>query len=147
MQTLQTFSPRGFRYLELHIANPLVSVDAIIVEAEQRTYFDQPVGSFQCSDPLLNEIWMMGVRTLQSCSEDALTDTPTRERGQWLGVVGNHRPMRIRFQRDRDSLRQLRQQVVPDYWRTRLEDSVQRVVGGATSIEIGLDSGDARGRT
>jgi alpha-L-rhamnosidase len=28
---------------------------------------------------------MMSVKTLQSCSEDALTDTPTRERGQWLG--------------------------------------------------------------
>ena len=45
--------------------------------------------------------------------------------------------MHIRYQRDRDLLRQLRQQVVPDNWRTRFEDEVQRVVGGATGIGIG----------
>lgn len=85
LQTLQTFSPRGFRFLELHIAAPAALIRQVNVTAVQRTYFDKPIGSFHCSDPLLNEIWQMGVSTLQACSEDALTDTPTRERGQWLG--------------------------------------------------------------
>lgn len=84
-QTLQTFSQRGFRFLELHIADPNVNMDSIRVEGIQRTYFDTPKGSFESSDPLLNDIWMMGMHTLRACSEDALTDTPTRERGQWLG--------------------------------------------------------------
>ncbi len=84
-QVLQTFSQRGFRFLELHISDPDIILDQIRVEGMQRTYFDKPRGAFHCSDPLLNDIWLMGLHTLQACSEDALTDTPTRERGQWLG--------------------------------------------------------------
>ncbi|MBO9610289.1 MAG: family 78 glycoside hydrolase catalytic domain [Paenibacillaceae bacterium] len=84
-QTLSTFSPRGFRFLELHIAAPLKTVAIHEVAARQRTYFGSPIGRFTSSDPLLDRIWRAGVETLQACSEDALTDTPTRERGQWLG--------------------------------------------------------------
>jgi alpha-L-rhamnosidase len=85
LQTLRTFSPRGFRFLELHIAASAEQVRSVGVSARQRTYFASPEGSFHCSDPLLNKIWLMSVNTLQACCEDALTDTPTRERGQWLG--------------------------------------------------------------
>lgn len=84
-QTLTTFSPRGFRYMELHIAVPSGAVTVHDVAAWQRTYFGSPIGRFTSSDPLLDRIWRAGVETLRSCSEDALTDTPTRERGQWLG--------------------------------------------------------------
>lgn len=84
-QTFTTFSPRGFRYLEIHVAAPAGKVALHEAYGLQRTYFAAPVGSFASSDPLLDQIWAMGVTTLQSCSEDALTDTPTRERGQWLG--------------------------------------------------------------
>jgi alpha-L-rhamnosidase len=85
MQELITFSPRGFRFMEVHIAAHAHQVEILQVNGLQRTYFDQPAGSFYCSDVLLNEIWKMSVDTLQSCSEDALTDTPVRERGQWMG--------------------------------------------------------------
>lgn len=84
-QELQTFSPRGFRYLEIHISAPANKVRLIDVSGLQRTYFAEPTGSFHCNDSLLNDIWKMSVNTLRACSEDALTDTPTRERGQWLG--------------------------------------------------------------
>ncbi|WP_164821456.1 alpha-L-rhamnosidase-related protein [Paenibacillus koleovorans] len=84
-QTLSTYSPRGFRFLELHIAAPPSLITVHEVAASQRSYFGSPSGRFVSSDPLLDRIWSLGVETLQSCSEDALTDTPTRERGQWLG--------------------------------------------------------------
>ncbi|MCD9020260.1 hypothetical protein [Cohnella silvisoli] len=91
VQTLQTFSPRGFRYLEIHIACPLEQIRIVEAEADQRTYFDRPTGAFSCNDERLNRIWQLGVESLLACSEDAVTDNPTRERGQWLGdaaVVG-----------------------------------------------------------
>ncbi|MFB9274242.1 family 78 glycoside hydrolase catalytic domain [Cohnella cellulosilytica] len=84
-QTLQTFVPRGFRYLEVHVAAPSSEARVLRAEGAMRTLYDRPAGSFQCADPLLNEIWSLGARTLQACCEDALIDTPTRERGQWLG--------------------------------------------------------------
>ena len=41
-----------------------------------------------CSKRRLNTIWNTGIETYKACSEDALIDNPTRERGQWLGDVG-----------------------------------------------------------
>ncbi|GAA3413707.1 hypothetical protein ACFFNY_32355 [Paenibacillus hodogayensis] len=84
-QTLSTYSPRGFRFLELHIEAPPNTIFVHEVAAVQKSYFATPSGRFNSSDPLLDRIWNVCVETLQSCSEDALTDTPTRERGQWLG--------------------------------------------------------------
>ena len=86
-QTLETYAQRGFRYLELHVAAPKESIHGLCVEGEQRSYFSNPTGSFACSDPKLNEVWQMCIETLQSNSEDVLVDSPTRERGQWLGDI------------------------------------------------------------
>ncbi|MCD9022920.1 family 78 glycoside hydrolase catalytic domain [Cohnella silvisoli] len=91
VQELKTFSPRGFRYLELHVAAPANKITIESVMAIQRTAYEISKGTFTCSDPLLNRIWSVGVDTLRACCEDALTDTPTRERGQWIGdaaVIG-----------------------------------------------------------
>ena len=41
-------------------------------------------GKVQCNDPLLNDIWQLGVNTIQTCSEDAYVDCATRERTEWL---------------------------------------------------------------
>ncbi|MHB8871941.1 MAG: alpha-L-rhamnosidase-related protein [Candidatus Doudnabacteria bacterium] len=50
-------------------------------------HVQNPEGSFQTGDTLLNKIWSVGVKTLRSCSEDALVDNLTRERGEWTGDV------------------------------------------------------------
>ncbi|MFC5406247.1 family 78 glycoside hydrolase catalytic domain [Cohnella soli] len=90
-QQMQTFAPRGFRFLEVHIAAAPSAVVSLQAEGVLRTRYGESAGTFQCSDSLLNDIWRMGVETLRACSEDALVDTPTRERGQWIGdaaVIG-----------------------------------------------------------
>jgi hypothetical protein len=51
------------------------------------TYPVEYLGSFSCSDPLLNRIWDVGRWTVQLNMEDAYTDCPWRERGQWWGDV------------------------------------------------------------
>jgi alpha-L-rhamnosidase len=87
-QTVKPLHPKGGRFVEVHLfADAITDVDFVF---EERVYYPETFeGSFTCSDELLNRIWTVGVETLRSCSEDAVTDNPTRERGQWLGdVVG-----------------------------------------------------------
>ena len=86
-QVFFPITPRGGRYLEVHVYAPPAKVHFIKQEIVDRHYFGKPEGSFQSNDSLLNKIWSVGVRTLRACSEDALIDNPTRERGQWTGDV------------------------------------------------------------
>jgi hypothetical protein len=92
VQTFDPLTPKGGRFVEVHVVAPPGKVGEIRFLEEQfieRSYYGEPEGSFRCSDPLLERIWMTGVETLRACAEDAITDNPTRERGQWTGdVVG-----------------------------------------------------------
>ncbi len=46
----------------------------------------RPAGaSFECSDPLLNQIHAIGLRTVDLCALDAYVDCPTREQRAWTG--------------------------------------------------------------
>lgn len=44
-----------------------------------------PGCSFNCSDPLLNNIWMMGAYTVQLNMQDYLWDGVKRDRLVWVG--------------------------------------------------------------
>jgi alpha-L-rhamnosidase len=85
-QTFMPLVPKGGRYLEMHVLG-VREADARVLEEgyQERTYYDPPAGSFESDDPRLNEIWSVGVETLRGCSEDAVNDCPTRERGQYTG--------------------------------------------------------------
>ena len=41
--------------------------------------------SFECSDPLLEQIYEVGLRTVDLCALDAYVDCPTREQRAWTG--------------------------------------------------------------
>ncbi|HXW38274.1 MAG TPA: alpha-L-rhamnosidase C-terminal domain-containing protein, partial [Acidimicrobiales bacterium] len=46
----------------------------------------RPAGpTFSCSDPLLERIYEIGVRTVDCCALDAYVDCPTREQRAWTG--------------------------------------------------------------
>ncbi len=80
--------PRGFRYLLLRLSNPTaaaVTVNLDDLAAYEAIYPLKAAGSFECSDPLLNRIHALAVRTLNLCMEDAYTDCPWRERSQYVG--------------------------------------------------------------
>lgn len=81
-------TPKGGRYMEMHILAPIDQIHVVSEIVLDRCYYDQVQGSFMTNDSLLNKIWKVGVNTYLSCAEDALIDNPTRERGQWLGDVG-----------------------------------------------------------
>lgn len=84
-QYFETFKPYGLRYLQVTIRNhnrPVTLHQTGIIRQE---YPFEKRGSFTCSDPLMNDIWEMGWRSLLPCSEDSYTDTPFRERGHYAG--------------------------------------------------------------
>lgn len=88
VQEFFPLTPKGGRYMELHIiANP-EKIKFISEKVIDRCYYNTVQGSFNSSDTLLNKIWKIGVDTYMACAEDALVDNPTRERGQWMGDVG-----------------------------------------------------------
>ena len=80
----QSWSPltwRGFRYLSLS------QNDSIIIKgisAINRHYNFTREGSFECSDPLLNQIWEIGNQTLLLCGQDTYMDTPWREQTHYI---------------------------------------------------------------
>jgi len=80
-------TPKGGRYVEVHILAPKQGVQFIEEAFLERTYHDAPIGTFTCSDTALNNIWNVGIETYRACTEDAVIDNPTRERGQWTGDV------------------------------------------------------------
>lgn len=84
-QHFETFKPYGLRYLQLTIRNHREPVFIEKAGMISQHYPFVKRGSFECSDPLMNDIWEMGWRTLLVCAEDAYTDTPFRERGHYAG--------------------------------------------------------------
>lgn len=83
----QEFFPmqaQGARFFEVHVYAPADQVRFLKEEFLERSYFDNPVGDFQCGDALLERIWRTGIETTRSSSEDAVVDS-RRERGQWSG--------------------------------------------------------------
>ena len=77
--------PKGCRFLEVHVFGQPDAIHVIGESYLERVYFGVPEGSFACDDPLLEKIWATGIETLRGCAEDAVTDCPTRERGQYVG--------------------------------------------------------------
>lgn len=82
-------APKGGRFLEVHVIAPPRAVRFNRVEYVERTYHGAPEGSLSTGDTLLDSIWMTGIETYRACSEDAVIDNPTRERGQWAGDVAS----------------------------------------------------------
>ena len=80
-------TPRGGRFLELHIFAPASAVKFHREGVLERVYYGEADGALKTGDALLDQIWSVGVETHRACAEDALTDCPTRERGQWAGDV------------------------------------------------------------
>ena len=86
-QIISPLTPRGGRFVEVHVLGDTDRVKILEENFIERCYHAAPEGAFETDDDLLNRIWEVGVETYRACSEDALVDNPTRERGQWTGDV------------------------------------------------------------
>ncbi|MBA7713507.1 hypothetical protein ES703_122510 [subsurface metagenome] len=84
-QSWELFSSRAFRYLEIVVRKAGHPVKLNGLKVKEVLYPVEDIGSFECSDKLLNKVWNMGKYTVHLCMEDAYIDCPWRERGQWWG--------------------------------------------------------------
>ena len=76
----------GTRYLHAVVRTPEGTPAPAISLAIHDRHRPRPTGaSFECSDPLLNEIHAVGLRTVDLCATDAYVDCPTREQRAWTG--------------------------------------------------------------
>ncbi|WP_422770360.1 family 78 glycoside hydrolase catalytic domain [Plantactinospora sp. WMMC1484] len=84
-QEFRAFTHLGFRYLEIPDAGERIDrrdVSAVLVHT------DTPAGregSFRSSDRTLDRVWEMLKRSAIYSVQEAFVDTPTREKGQFLG--------------------------------------------------------------
>ena len=80
---LTTIDARSGRYILIAVwGSGPVRLDDLVINSEH--YPLTQTGTFQSSDPLLDQIWQIGVDTIQLNMVDAYMD-PWRERGQWWG--------------------------------------------------------------
>lgn len=64
-------------------------VDVIDVKYRESGYDCDIVGTFDCSDDYINELWRRSARSLYVNMRDTYMDCPDRERAQWWGDVVN----------------------------------------------------------
>lgn len=76
----QSFNKRAFRYLK--ISGAACDIDSIAIDSY--AYPLKGIGSFQCSDNVLNRIWDICDRTLRICIDDIYNDCPHRDKAQWM---------------------------------------------------------------
>jgi len=76
--------PHGMRYLVLTVRNPSHDIKLNRLTLRSAEYPVKETGRFQCSDPVLNEIWALCKRTEMTNMEDAYVDCPGRERGMYI---------------------------------------------------------------
>ncbi len=85
---------RGGRYLFLLVHGDESRISFHRIEMIESTYpavLHAPGGGprFCCSDPVLDRMHLMSLRTLQLCMEDTFTDCPTYEQVTWIGDTRN----------------------------------------------------------
>jgi len=90
LQSWRPYTWMAFRYLSI-VTKPDVHITK--VDAEFACYNYEMDGSFECSDPQLNEFWNIGKHTMRLCSIDTYMDSPWRERTQY--IAGDSRYLQI----------------------------------------------------
>jgi hypothetical protein len=90
----ELMDPMGGRYLAVSVRSPgPVRLDVSV----QERLFPQPsqMATFSCSDPVLDEVFAVGLRTVALCSHDAYVDCPTREQRAWTGDAVVHQSVHL----------------------------------------------------
>ncbi len=106
----------GFRFVRLDFP-PGIELHLAAVRAVSLMRPLDYLGTFECSDPRLNEIWRTGARTVHLCMQEYVWDGIKRDRLVWIGdlhpeamvilsVFGGHPivPATLDYQRERSPL-------------------------------------------
>lgn len=88
-QAYTSFVRRGLRYLMIAIRGAASPVKLYEVKLLQSNFPVAEIGRFQCSDPMLNDIWQISRHTTRLCMEDTFVDCPAFEQTFWVGDARN----------------------------------------------------------
>lgn len=77
----------SYGWMNGHEVRYVIPADVEVIDLKFREtgYDTEFSGSFECSDPMLNELWKRSARTLYITMRDNYMDCPDRERAQWWG--------------------------------------------------------------
>jgi len=86
-ERFETLEVIGARFLRAAVRRPDPSAPgpALSLRIRDRHRPRPPGASFACSDPLIERIYEVGLRTVDLCALDAYVDCPTREQRAWTG--------------------------------------------------------------
>ncbi len=86
-EEFESFDVIGAQHLHTSIRRPAGVEGAVRLGVSiADRHRPRPEGaSFECSDPMLERIWQVGLRTVDLCALDAYVDCPTREQRAWTG--------------------------------------------------------------
>lgn len=89
-QQFEKFEWTAVRALQINVRNAPGGVKVHKVGVTTTNYPAAFDGAFECSDPLLNDLWRVGRYTALQCMHDAYEDCPGREKRQWVGDAVIH---------------------------------------------------------
>jgi len=86
VERFESFDTIGTRHLHASVRPPAGSAGPTLSLAVHDRHRPRPPGArFECSDPSLQRIYEIGLRTVDLCALDAYVDCPTREQRAWTG--------------------------------------------------------------
>ncbi len=88
-QTWELAEYRQFRYLHITVRSLYDPVSIQSISVNEYTYPAEPVGAFESSDPLLNQLWQTCVDTTYLNMEDTMVHESYRERSVWATGDGS----------------------------------------------------------
>ncbi|MCU1461681.1 MAG: alpha-L-rhamnosidase domain protein [Acidimicrobiales bacterium] len=84
-ETFRPFDYLGFRYLQIDDPGEALSAKDVIVFARHASVPDERAGVFSSSDPTVDAVFDLGAHSALFTMQEQFVDTPTREKGSWLG--------------------------------------------------------------
>lgn len=85
VQELRPFGYLAFRYLEVDGHGEPLGADDVQIDARHASFPDEHAASFETSDSTLNAVWDLARHSALYGAQEQFVDTPTREKGPFLG--------------------------------------------------------------
>jgi alpha-L-rhamnosidase len=132
LEAYESFWFRAFRYVRVEIQAVDEPIDLHNIHYRHISYPLDLTGSFRCSDPELETLWTMSVRTLRNCMHETYEDTPYYEQLQYS--MDTRLQMLFTYQLTADDC--LPRRAIHDYHTSQLPSGMLQSRFPASTIQI-----------
>jgi len=84
-ETFRSFDYLGFRYFQIDSPGEVLDPADIVAVTKHVAVPDEYAGTFSSSDPTVDAVFELGRHSALFTMQEQFVDTPTREKGPWLG--------------------------------------------------------------